>query len=355
MDESSYSMSKQNTINDKKEITIFKKKKKVKFITTHKKFLFIMILFFIAIIIINRIYLKLFKNNYTNNINFLYENYENNIITEKMKNYANWKTTLEQINFINGIIRKKKLKNCLEIGVAYGGTSIVILNAIKDMKNSFLVSLDLNEQVYMDPKEKTGSRVNKYFPELTKNWKLYTGDQPHKFLVKLNLTFDFLFLDTAHITPGEVLNFIECLPFLKEKAVVVIHDIIWHFYDSSSIKFHPAPILLIPSLYGDKVILGYSKGEIKNIGAIFLYPHQERHYLDYFLLLLNFWEYMPNENQINDLRIFIKKYFKKDIYLKIFNMAVSKNENYIKRFQNLNNNSNNYKNIILNLGSKKTN
>lgn len=60
----------------------------------------------------------------------------------------------EQTNFTNGIIRKNKLKKCLEIGVANGGSSIVILNAIKDMDNSFLVSLDLNEYMFMNPTKK---------------------------------------------------------------------------------------------------------------------------------------------------------------------------------------------------------
>jgi len=51
-----------------------------------------------------------------------------------------------------------------------------------------------------------GENVKKYFPELTNNnkWQLYTREQPHKFLDKLNLKFDFLHLDTVHITPGEL-------------------------------------------------------------------------------------------------------------------------------------------------------
>ena len=76
--------------------------------------------------------------------------------------------------FINGLIRKNKVKNCLEIGVAKGGSAIIILNALRDIKNSILVSLDLNKELYYDPNKETGYRVNKYFPELTKNWKLYT-------------------------------------------------------------------------------------------------------------------------------------------------------------------------------------
>lgn len=35
---------------------------------------------------------------------------------------------------------------------------------------------------------------------------IYTGEQPHKFLDKLNMKFDFLFLDTVHFTPGELIN-----------------------------------------------------------------------------------------------------------------------------------------------------
>ena len=127
--------------------------------------------------------------------NIKYEDYDKEIITDRIKKNSGWIIGLNEAQFINGIIRKNKLKNCLEIGVANGGSSILILNAIKDIDNSILVSLDLNKEVYNDKNKLTGYRVYKYFPELTKNWKLYTGDQPHKFLVDLNIKFDFLFLD----------------------------------------------------------------------------------------------------------------------------------------------------------------
>ena len=105
--------------------------------------------------------------------------------------------------FINGLIRKFKPKNCLEIGVANGGSSILILNAIKDIPDSILISIDLNTQLFSDKSKKTGYRVNQYFPELTKKLKLFIGQQPHKFLIKLNMKFDFVFLDTAHSAPGK--------------------------------------------------------------------------------------------------------------------------------------------------------
>jgi predicted O-methyltransferase YrrM len=262
-------------------------------------------------------------------VNFKYEEYETEFVTSEIKQKSRWYLKNEkEAYFINGIIRKYKPKRCLEIGVARGGSSVVILNALKDIDNSFLVSLDLNEQLFSDPTKKTGFIVKEVFPELSKNWQLFTGDQPHKFLMKLNITFDFLFLDTAHYAPGEMINIIEALPFLKEKAIIVVHDLLWHFFDAPKTKLYPSNVYLIPAIFGEKVI--YEENDsLANIVAIFLYPNQEKHYLDYFLLLLSFWEYMPTENQINDLIEFIKIYYKKDIYLKIFKKAVELNKKLV--------------------------
>ena len=265
-------------------------------------------------------------------INFKYEDYDKEIINDKIKKYSRWILELNEAQFINGIIRKNQLKNSLEIGVARGGSSILILNSIKDIENSVLVSLDLNKRLIKEPNKMIGYRVNKYFPELSKKWKLYTGAQPHIFLEKLNIKFNFLLLDSAHVSPGEILNFIEALPFLNENAIVVIHDIMWHFGKKPKFKFFPSCISLMPSLYGDKIFMHKKDGGFSNIGAVFLYQNQEKHYIDYFLLLLNFWEYTPKDNQINELRLFIKKYYKDRKYISIFDIAVRENKNANIRF-----------------------
>jgi len=67
------------------------------------------------------------------------------------------------------------------------------------------------------------------------------------------MKFDFLYLDSAHISPAEIINFIEALPFLNENAIVVLHVLFWHFIRVSKTKFYPSCISLIPTLYGDKV------------------------------------------------------------------------------------------------------
>lgn len=89
---------------------------------------------------------------------------------------------------------------------------------------------------------------------------------------------------------------------------------------------------------GIKIFLHSVKGAISNIGAVFLYPNQKEHYLDYFLLLVNFWEYIPKDNQINDLRFFIKKYYKDKSFINIFNLAVEENKKVNYKFINYINN-----------------
>ena len=303
-----------------------------------KIFSFILILLSIILTIIYYHLNSLFHIYNLNKIdtNFEYHKYQQFFITQKIIDKSGWLLTLNDAYFINGLIRKFKPKKCLEVGVARGGSSIIILNAIKDISDSILISIDLNTKLFIDKTKETGYAVKQYFSELTNKWKLYTGDQPHKFLDKLNMKFDFLFLDTSHYTPGEIINIIEILPFLNEGAIVVLHDIIWHLDGTENfreVKFTPTQIYLMSSLYGQKIYINSTLTGLQNIGCVKLYPNQKEHYKDYFLLLMSFWEEMPNDNQINDLRNFIKKYYVQDIFLKIFDSAVEKNKKYINNFK----------------------
>ena len=99
------------------------------------------------------------------------------------------------------------------------------------------------------------------------------------------------------------------------------------------------------SLFGDKIIIKNNRKVIENIGAVFLYPNQKNYYLNYFLLLLTPWEYLPSENQIKELEIFIQKYYKNKLYLLLFKRAVEENKIYINKF-------NKFLNISKNLFNK---
>ena len=264
------------------------------------------------------------------NLSFEYHNYEREIITEKIKLNSGWELVGNEPYFINGIIRKFRPKKCLEIGVSRGGSSILILNAIKDIKNSFLISMDLNKKFYKNSKLEVGYKA-KIFPELLNKWKLYIGEQPHKFLEKLNIKFDFLFLDTVHASPGEIINIIEALPFLEENAIIIIHDIVYHIFKSVGRSFHPSNIYLFSALVGDKIFIPKKEYGIENIGAVFLKSKQNKYYINYFILLLSPWQYIPNNKYIKELQAFIQKYYKKNIYLYLFNEAVEANKIYCQK------------------------
>ena len=117
------------------------------------------------------------------------------------------------------------------------------------------------------------------------------------------------------------------------QKVIILHDIMYHLPSNNNFipaekKFHPSNILLMSSLFGDKILIN-KNDHFSNIGAIRLYPNQYKYYLNYFLLLLSPWEYLPNKNHIDELRVFIKNYYKKDIYSKLFNIAVKENFKYV--------------------------
>ena len=305
---------------------------------TKKKVIFISFITLITIFII--IFIVFFFFSSENIINFDYSNYDRNRITDEMLQKSEWNLTTEEVYFINGVIRKFKPKKCLEIGVGKGGTSILILNAIKDIKGSFLISIDLNSKIPEDSSKKIGYRVSKYFPSLTQNWQLHTDVMPHKILDKINKKFNLAIIDTSHIMPGEILNIIEIMPFLEDNAILVFPNMISHLYnvynkdmDKTLIKRTPTSIYLMASLIGKKKIIYDKNKKMGNIGLIILEKNQERFYENYFLLLMNIWEEMLSDEQIFMFRLFLEKYYKKEKYLNIFENAILYNKEYQKNFK----------------------
>jgi len=64
--------------------------------------------------------------------------------------------------FINGLIRYYQPKTILEIGIAKGDGTVNILNAISDMPNSSLVSIDSLQFHYRDADALVGSDISVY-------------------------------------------------------------------------------------------------------------------------------------------------------------------------------------------------
>jgi predicted O-methyltransferase YrrM len=57
----------------------------------------------------------------------------------------------EEREFLTALILRTNPKKLLEVGVSAGGSSIVMLNAIKDISNAALYSIDYAERHYNYP------------------------------------------------------------------------------------------------------------------------------------------------------------------------------------------------------------
>ena len=148
--------------------------------------------------------------------------YENNILEEILDKINSSEMTNLERKFLNGVIRQVKPKKILEIGVAAGGGSSIILNAIKDIENSVLYSIDYSEKYYRNNSKDTGFIVNENFSYLKDKWKLYTGGVSAKFIEEIGADIDLCLLDTVHSNPGEFLDFLMILPYLKKNLYLVL-------------------------------------------------------------------------------------------------------------------------------------
>ena len=143
---------------------------------------------------------------------------------------------------------------------------------------------------------------------------------------------DMAFFDTSHTEPGEILDFIIALPFLKENAIVIFHDIANQITRSPE-RNEYAPYIIFNGIRGEKYL---PSGDVilkQDIGAAKLDSNQKKYYKEYFRLLGGQWQYFLEEEHVTQLRDFLKKYYEKDCKecLIIFEEAVTFNRDFVKR------------------------
>ncbi|WP_297277263.1 class I SAM-dependent methyltransferase [uncultured Brachyspira sp.] len=250
-------------------------------------------------------------------------NYEDNILN-RIKIYEEYSLMSDvDRKFLNGVIREAKPKKVLEIGVFAGMSSAIILNAIKDFKDSFLYSVDYNTLLFNDKTKKSGFILEKKeYSNLLDRHKLYTGGVTAKFIEEIGGDIDLCFIDTAHINPGEFMDILMVLPYLKKNAVVIIHDVSSHTFSYQNNKLICTCGVLFSALKGRKIIPNDGIfNTIGNIGAVILDDDILDRVYDYFHLLTLPWEYLPTDEDIDITKnIFLKYYDKKyvDMFVNIY-------------------------------------
>ncbi len=227
--------------------------------------------------------------------------------------------------FLNTLILRKQPKKLLELGVCSGGSSIIMLNAIKHKEESHLYSIDYNTQHYKIKDKLTGFYVDN-FPELKEKWTLKTGGLALEFMEEVGGDIDFCLIDTVHANPGEILDFLMILPYLKKDATVVFHDTNLHarVSENPSVYLQYTNNLLMSAITGKKLLpanVPYcSDYDFINIGAIELTESTLQNVWEIFNIMTIKWNYIPKDDEITKLTDFIQKYYGKyyrDYFIKI--------------------------------------
>lgn len=236
--------------------------------------------------------------------------------------------------FISGLIRDHRPKKVLEVGVAGGGTTAVIMNCLNEFcPDARMYSVDINEECYKRDGKQTGFQLNEireHLPNI-ENHKFLLGKELPCVIEQIGSNIDFLVLDTVHIMLGEFLDFLCALPFLKNGAIVVLHDVSEHCRVNSPYSY--CTRLLLCSVTAEKY---YNLDEADDIRgffniAAFKIDQATRNEIENVISALSVtWQYMPPESMIENYYAVYRKYYTKEYLLLI--QKIVQRYRYIEEF-----------------------
>lgn len=220
--------------------------------------------------------------------------------------------------FLCGVLKKHKPKKILEVGIAAGGTTAIILQCMEmlDIDNVEVHSVDYLDYLYSDKTKKAGflgQEAEDYIKSKKVKHQFYFNDIAYSFLDEIGCDIDCLILDTTHSLPGEILDFITLLPSLKDGAIVVMHDVSRIFKKINQF----ATSALFSSVSGSKYI-NYDNGHYPNIAAFIVDKETREEIENVFLSLVLSWSYLPDEKQMKAYCKAINKLYSDELN-KLFN------------------------------------
>lgn len=247
-------------------------------------------------------------------------------ILERLADYDKAEMTKEGLAFLCGLVKMYQPQKLVEIGVAAGGTTAVLLNCVSMLGlDTTMYSIDLLENYYLDQSMEVGYLAKSCRDVLEKkpHHSLYAGKYAVERLEDIGKDIDFLILDTVHSMPGEILDFLACYPYLKKGAVVVLHDITLNHYGDDPYAY--VNKVLFDTVAADKIINLEINNGYPDIAAFVVNEHTEQYIENIFSALTLTWQYLPREREISLYRQWYEKYYVPDC-LQLFDTAVKLNK-----------------------------
>lgn len=208
--------------------------------------------------------------------------------------------------FLSGLVQHVRPQNIVEIGVASGWSSAVLLHSLKatGAAEFRLSGIDLFPEFYLDKSIPTGRAVSEVTPELQTHFNLLTGRVAFEAMGDVGKV-DFAFIDAHHMHPWATIDMISVLPFIEKGRWVAMHDL-----NLCGIERHKhtnrGPFYLF-YLWPDQKI--YSTQKRTMIGAVLL-EREPQHYLPGLLeILYTPWEIRLDDPVVDSFVAFVRSHY----------------------------------------------
>lgn len=224
--------------------------------------------------------------------------------------------------FLCGLIKAEHPKKIVEIGIAAGSTTAIILQCLEALDQTYeMYSVDFSEKYYRNVDDLPSGFMAENLirqRELSGKHQILRGGCVYQFLQQIGDEIDLLILDTMHSLPGELLDFLVLFKRLSKSAIVCLHDISlnsrvrgFQYMNATNVLFH--------SVAGEKLInyIPRSNGEevgYPNIGAFRINEDTEKYMENVFQALTMSWQYMPGWNDINGYGSQIQKDYRPELF-----------------------------------------
>jgi len=92
-----------------------------------------------------------------------------------------------------------------------------------------IYSVDISSSWYRDTSKLTGYAAQAFYDQSRyPEWRLFAGQDIYQCIDEIGNDIDFVILDTRHCLPGEILSFLVVMPYMREGAMLFLHDISLH-------------------------------------------------------------------------------------------------------------------------------
>lgn len=205
--------------------------------------------------------------------------------------------------FLCGLIKERKPRKIVEVGVAAGGTTTIMLKCLEFLgfaSQTEFFSIDISEPFYRNSAKKSGFLAEEYLKrsQVSFNHRFLLGRILPEVLGEIGDGIDFVVLDTAHLMPAEILDFLALFPYLSKDACVVLHDIAFnHLFSGDPLGFSTQ--LIFSCVKADKIIKQDTEKPTKypNIGAFVINEFTKDSLFDILNVLMITWKYILPETQ----------------------------------------------------------